>query len=232
MAATNPQDAAPRRRRLSGSLVLTSLVLLFGLAPFLEEMPAGDLIEAMLLTVVLCAAVASVGLRQHVFYRAVLLASLTVASRWLHFFRPGLFPPELHVVLSMLTICYITMHFLRYVLLARRVTTDVLCTGISAFLMLALAWAIAYVAVEDAIPGSFSFAAAPDSGRTMHGFVAIYFSMVTLCTVGFGDIVPVSNVARMLAMFEGATGVVFIAVFLSRLVSLFSTSAPDSHDRH
>jgi voltage-gated potassium channel Kch len=60
----------------------------------------------------------------------------------------------------------------------------------------------------------------------MSGFTAIYFSFITLTTVGYGDIVPVSTVARMLTSTEAMTGTLFMAVLIARLVSLYSTQPP------
>jgi voltage-gated potassium channel Kch len=54
---------------------------------------------------------------------------------------------------------------------------------------------------------------------------AIYFSFVTLATIGYGDVVPLTDVARSLAILEGVGGQLFLAVLVARLVSLYSTKA-------
>jgi hypothetical protein len=59
----------------------------------------------------------------------------------------------------------------------------------------------------------------------MKGFTAVYFSFITLSTVGYGDISPVSGVARMLTIVEATTGTIYLAVLISRLVSLYSSSS-------
>jgi voltage-gated potassium channel Kch len=56
---------------------------------------------------------------------------------------------------------------------------------------------------------------------------AIYFSFVTLATLGYGDIVPRTDVARGLAIVEGVGGQLFLAVLVARLLSLYSTPAKD-----
>jgi hypothetical protein len=57
----------------------------------------------------------------------------------------------------------------------------------------------------------------------MDSFNAIYFSFVTLSTVGFGDITPVSRFARMLAISEASTGIIYVTVVIARLVALYSS---------
>jgi voltage-gated potassium channel Kch len=52
------------------------------------------------------------------------------------------------------------------------------------------------------------------------GFNAFCFSFVTLSTVGYGDIVPVSRTARLLAALEATTGTLFVALLIARLVSM------------
>jgi hypothetical protein len=58
------------------------------------------------------------------------------------------------------------------------------------------------------------------SGRTMVGLEAVYFSFVTLSTLGYGDIIPASNISRMLAVLEATTGMFYVTVLIARLVSM------------
>ena len=60
----------------------------------------------------------------------------------------------------------------------------------------------------------------------MKGFNALYFSFTTLSTVGFGDIVPVSGAARMLAIVEAVFGMFYVTLLIARLVSLYSSKSP------
>jgi len=60
----------------------------------------------------------------------------------------------------------------------------------------------------------------------MDGFNALYYSFVTLTTMGYGDIVPVSRAARMLAVSEATTGVLYMSVLIARLVGMYSTVTP------
>ncbi len=65
----------------------------------------------------------------------------------------------------------------------------------------------------------------------MDGFLAYYFSFVTLTTVGYGDITPVSSGARALAAMEAMTGTLYVAVLISRLVALYSSQRLESSAR-
>jgi len=73
--------------------------------------------------------------------------------------------------------------------------------------------------------GAFSFntKAGP---RSIEGFTGFYFSFITLSTVGYGDVTPVCRLARWLAAMEAMTGLLYVAVLIARLVSVYS--APKS----
>jgi len=89
--------------------------------------------------------------------------------------------------------------------------------------MLGIIWTIAYWLVDQLTPrGAFAFNTAGEK-QSIRGFNAFYFSFVTLSTVGYGDITPVSKVARMLAAMEAMTGQLYVAVVIARLVSLYSS---------
>lgn len=88
--------------------------------------------------------------------------------------------------------------------------------GVAAYLLLGVAWAQAYSLVALLRPGAFSGATAASDGPRAF----LYFSFVTLTTVGYGDVLPVHPAARSLAMLEAVTGPLYLAILLARLVSL------------
>jgi hypothetical protein len=91
--------------------------------------------------------------------------------------------------------------------------------AIAVYLLLGLAWAAAYNLVFSTVPGAFRFAdAADEASRHIHDLV--YYSFITLTTIGYGDIVPAHPVARSLAMAEGLVGQLYPAILIGRLVSM------------
>src|SRR5258707_14089671 len=110
---------------------------------------------------------------------------------------------------------YVVLEFLRFIVRAPRVDFEVLCAGIATYMMLGLFWAFAYILVDRLIPNSFVFTVGPDSSHSMNDFNAIYFSFTTLSTVGYGDIVPTSCVARTLSMVEVGCGIVLLTRVMS-----------------
>jgi hypothetical protein len=198
---------------------LVALVLLLVTVPFVEQMNHGGVIEALLMTMVLLSAVLAIGAGHKTLIWAIVLVVPALLGRWGHFVWSDRIAPEVGLIPSLLFIVFVELNLLRFILRAPLVTTEVLCAGIATYLMLGLVWAIAYLLVARMNPNSFSFAA---SGQTMVGFNSLYFSFVSLNTVGYGDILPVSPMARLLAIVESTVGVLYMTVLIARLVALYS----------
>lgn len=90
--------------------------------------------------------------------------------------------------------------------------------GVSAYLLLGMAWAPAYQTLEQFRPGSFRFVAAPQNFDQLIAKLT-YFSFTTPTTVG-GEITPASPVARSLAIAEAMLGQLFPAIFIWALVAM------------
>lgn len=214
--------------RFSAVHLLIALALLFTCAPFVEEIKGGELIVSFFLSVVLISAVIAVADSKYVFAIALVLAIPAVAGRWINHFRPDLVHPAVFLICALVLMTFLVVRLLRFILRAPSVTTEVLCASIAAYLMLGLMWTVAYWLVDQLTPGgAFSFNTNAGT-RSMNGFTGFYFSLITLSTVGYGDITPVSRIARWLAAMEAMTGLLYVAVLVARLVSLYS--APKSDD--
>src|SRR5207248_4048057 len=214
-------------RRFSMVELLIALALLFFFAPFVEAIKGGALIVSGLLSLVLLSAVLAVASRGRTLAVALLLAIPAVAGRWINHFQPHLLPPAIFLVAGIGLVAFVVVNLLRFVLRAPSVNVEVLCASISAYLMLGLMWTMAYWLVDQLTPGgAFSFNTNAGT-RSMNGFNGFYFSFVTLSTVGYGDITPVSKIARWLAAMEAMTGLLYVAVLIARLVSLYSSPKSD-----
>ena len=212
--------------RFSAVELLIALALLFFFFPFVEEVKGGDLIVSLLLSLVLLSAVLAVSDRKGVLLTALVLAIPAIAGRWINHFWPDVVRPAVFLTAALLLTAFVVVNLLRFVLRAPSVNVEVLCASISAYLMLGLMWTMAYWLVDQLTPGAFSFNT--NAGKqSMNGFNAFYFSLITLSTVGYGDITPVSRIARWLAAMEAMTGLLYVAVLIARLVALYSIPKSD-----
>jgi amino acid transporter len=108
---------------------------------------------------------------------------------------------------------------------ARSILVSHLYTAVSVYLLLGMLWFALYCAIDAAYPGSFQHSNSLGTDRESE---LLYFSLVTLSTVGYGDIVPLLGEARMLAALEGVTGVLYIAITVAILISAFKRQEPSS----
>ena len=101
---------------------------------------------------------------------------------------------------------------------------DVINASLCAYLLLGLGWTKCYALIEIWQPDSFRMledGIAAFSGQDLDaGVRRVYFSFVTLLTLGYGDVVPVGSIARMSAVMEAFAGQVFLVVLIARLVGI------------
>jgi voltage-gated potassium channel len=129
-----------------------------------------------------------------------------------------LLPPGIFPATALLFVGFVFVNVFYSILRAAEVNSETLCAGVCGYLLLGLFWAFAYTLLASICPNAFAFAARPAwPPGVMRGFTAIFFSYVTLTSVGAGDIVPISPVAQMLSKIEA------MAVMIARLVALHSS---------
>ena len=176
----------------------------------------------------------------------VALAVPAVALNALGF---GLGSFQLYVVSQFLYLgffIYLAGLILRWTLSKHEVDTDTIYGAVSAYLLMALIWGLAFYTIAITSPGSFHFPDEDALGRVQEARAAseyeiahpvspdwreisnsaqgtmMYFSFVTITTLGYGDIYPTSDATRILAMLEATLGQLFLVILVARLVGLYT----------
>jgi hypothetical protein len=206
-------------RALSVFLLLL-VVDMFVIGPVVHTVPAFGFAKDLLFSILLVAGVFMVVQHRILRWTTGMFVVLAIALRWagIVFGTPGLF--FWNAVLSL----FITLAFLLIVLwwVYREgpVTGHRVRGAVAAYLLLAMCFAFAYDLAEWVSPGAFSHPASGlGSGQTRF-WSFLYFSVVTLTTVGFGDMTAVHPVARSLVMVESLVGLLYPAILLARIVTL------------
>lgn len=136
------------------ALFLGALGLAVISSPFTEELEAGELMEAVRLTLVLLVGLLAVGGRRRLLIWGVILVLPAVVGKWLNHWQPDLVPDWSFLAPGILFVTFVMLQLLRFVVRAPRVNSEVLCAGISGYLLLGLLWALAYTLVSQFNPGS------------------------------------------------------------------------------
>ena len=176
------------------------------------------------LTLIVVAGIVAIADRRRLAVALGVVGVLVVAVRWSEWIAPtGLHPS----VRDLLTLCALTMLAFAVgmnVFGSGRALRDRIFGAIVLYLLLGLIWALVYAVVDVFAPGAF--AGRSETGEDTTDWV--YFSFVTLTTVGYGDIVPVSRIVRSLCILEALVGQLYPAVIIARLVSLEFAQPTDS----
>lgn len=216
-------DARPARegaRRLSVVHFLVALVVLLVVLPFLDQLDDGGIVETVLVTLVFLSAVMAVGGRRRTLIAGCVLVAPAVIAKWIDHIKPQAIPPEVILITAMVFSSFVVAHLFLFMLRAPQVDLEVLCAAIAGFLMLGFLGGFAFFLVARLDPQAFVFTVASEAGRPMTGIDALYFSFGTL-TNYYGDIIPMSRTARTLSTVEATAGIFYMAILISRLVSLY-----------
>jgi len=178
--------------------LLPALFLLLCLSPYAEPYTKTWSLR-LLNDLILLSIILTAGTRPYRILCGLLLTAPAIAFQWL---------PETeatHFVIALsLSLLYIYTFALTidFILRAKIVGLNELCASVSLYLLMGLTWMTFYLIVEQLAPGSFKMA----EEKTANWANLLYYSFVTLTTLGYGDIVPVSMWARTLAIVEAIAG--------------------------
>jgi hypothetical protein len=210
-------------------LLLTTLLFLFFAIPLATAVPALSWAVYIAFVAVLFASLRAVARNHRLLVPAAVLAVLTLVP-----FHPdptGLLTHGPDLVFMGLIGVAIAGDVAR----RRQIDLDALYGAFCAYVFLGLCWGKAYAIVEASFPGSFAFgntAPVPPFGQLLPDQLLMYLSFVTLTTVGYGDVTPLSPPARTLAVLEALVGQLFITVTIARLVGLYTAAAATTPERH
>lgn len=117
---------------------------------------------------------------------------------------------------------------LRDVTFDQRISIDRLIGAICVYLLLGLLWAISYSLIEIGAPGSFNGIELATDGSWHSGW--LYFSFVTMTTLGYGDVSPITPLARLLAYMQATVGLFYIAILVAGLVGAYVSARGPEQD--
>jgi hypothetical protein len=211
--------------RFSAAHLLVAMIAMFIVLPIADELPRGNLIESIIFTLVMIAGINALGGTWRVQVFALVLAIPALFARWIDHFSPGIMPPEASLIVALLFVALMLAHLLRFIGTSPVVNSEVLCSAVAGYLLVAQAWAIVYTLLARWQPGAFLYSEPVDANTSLSGFMALYYSVQVLTTVTFSDVRPASNIARLFSMLEALSGALYMAIVIARLVGVYSSEA-------
>jgi voltage-gated potassium channel len=199
------------------ALLITELTLILGF-PFTAGSDIRFHLYRVLAILVFAAALYAVLGRGRITAVAFLLGMPAIV---VHFENALGFLERLQIValiLGIVFLVFVTGVFIWTVLSDPSVTADTLAGAVSAYLLVGITYGLAYWMIEQLAPGSFRQTVEP--GTSIKPTDYVFFSFVTLTTLGYGDIVPWGGHAKSVAITEAVIGIMYPAVLIGRLIGL------------
>ena len=204
------------------AILLCALVATVFIVPaFIPNGTTRYLVSDILMTLILVSGVAAVADHRRLAIVLATLSAFVIVVGWIELLMPATKIPMLRNLSALGAFVLLAFAVGINVFASGRAIGDRVFGAVVLYLLLGLLWAVAYQGVETLAPNSFTVHPAEASGLAEW----VYFSFVTLTTVGYGDVTPVAQGARSLAMLEALVGQLYPAVIIARLVSLQTSSS-------
>jgi len=210
-----------RRRQANFGYLLIGLLIILIAGPIFHDFTEQSLI---VVSQVAFSATLIVGIWSLVdsrgwFWTGLVLVVVEIICTVISLIRPSPVIETLSM-LAALAFCILSLGIaLRYVLFDRRMDLNRLIGGICVYLLLGVAISILNMFIYRFIPDSFS--GLPDSASGSIGIDLLYYSFVTMTTLGYGDITPDGSLARVLAYLASIAGQFYIAILVGTLVGMY-----------
>lgn len=202
------------------------IILIIAVFPYFVNGTFGLFLFSLLVSFVLISAVLSITGRSKFAVLALILIIPALVLSWIYFILGS---DQIHILstfLTMIALALVTFSiFLEVVRSKSPIPRHIIWGAIAVYLLIGISFASLYHLTYLITPGSFYYGVDPGAILSFSDFV--YFSFVTLATLGYGDIVPMTAQARSFAILEAITGALYLAVLIAKIVSLTITTSVD-----
>jgi hypothetical protein len=198
---------------LFAALLLTTFV-----APVIGDYKILRIVFDIFLSMIFFSGCFAVSRSRYVPWIAIALSVPMLASIWVGYFGGRI--PRLDLIGDIFGVLYfglIAIVILGFIFSTKHVSSDIIIASLVVYLLFGIMWGFSYQVLELLQPGSFR---APDGFFDQAGSGFMYYSFITLTTIGYGDVTPISGIAQSFSQLEGIVGQSYMAVLVARLVGL------------
>jgi hypothetical protein len=207
-----------RRRFFILAISLLALILI---TPLVQEFVGIHIVWNIFLTGILLSGVHAVSGKRRSVYIASLLALPMLVSVWSAYVVENNYLVIVGTLCGVLFFAYMIVNILFFIFRQDKVTRDLISGAVVVYLLMAIMWTFIYRVVDTVHPGSFTVSATDIHERLRF----TYFSLVTITTLGYGDIVPTTSLASSLATLEAVVGQLYLVTTVAWLVGVRVTQS-------
>ncbi len=200
--------------------LLSSIISYVLIAPLLISNQISNIFLSILFSSMIVFCVNIISHDKKLLIASLLLGTLSIVTYWdISLDSPSRSIFIIHNLTHIIFLFLMTYYVIRSVSTQKTITKETLLGAISGYFLLGLTWTYIYLLLNNINPLSFTDHTTIVSVRD-HIQHFIYYSFETLTTLGFGDILPMTDIARTFSWLEALTGQVYLAVWISQLVGL------------
>ena len=204
-----------RRRFFFLLIMILSMIVA---APFIGDYSGYRFVVDMVATGVLIAAMYAISEKKHHLILAAFLVVPTIVTLWIDYFMKAKWAFITSEICGILFYGFCMVHIFNYIRRQKEVTREVIFASVIVYLLIAVVWSDLYQILESFTPGSFSI---PDGPIQYKRILFLYFSLVTITTLGYGDMTPLTDQAAGLAAVEALIGQMYLVVMVAWLVGMY-----------
>ena len=203
-----------KRRFLALLLLILAMLII---VPLADEFVRLRMLMDIFWSAIFIAVIYAVSQKKHHILVGVLLALPMLGSIWSRYFVQYSALEAVGGLCGAVFFIFAIIQILIFVYTQKEVTRDLIAGAAIVYLLMALAWSFIFGVVESMHPGSFSV---PEVEGISTSRSFLYYSFVTLTTLGYGDITPVTSLARSLCILEAVIGQLYLVVQVAWLVGV------------
>ncbi len=198
--------------------LIVFIVALIVLGPFIEDFIGLRYFMDLFFSIIFIATIYAVSQkRYHIIIAAILIIPALFAV-WIPDIPTNNTPLTIGYICGLIVFAFAVISILNYIFNEETVTRQTISAAVAVYLLIALMWSFIYRLIENLYPASFAVAHAKLEGAEN---IYLYFSLVTITTLGYGDITPTGSQALSLAVLEAITGQIYLVVVVAWFVGLY-----------
>jgi hypothetical protein len=203
------------KRRFLFLLIL--LLTLIVVVPFIGDYSGFRIVVDIFATGVFIAALYAISAKKRQLIFAFFFVVPTIATLWMDYFTSGNWTLVASGICGVLFFGFAIAIIVNFIRSQNEVTTEMIFAAVVVYLLMAILWADLYRLLETLSPGSFEM---PTGEIQNDRILFLYFSLVTISTLGYGDMTPLTDRAAGLASAEAITGQIYLVVLVAWLVGM------------
>jgi hypothetical protein len=197
--------------------LIAAILLQILVAPLLQPYIRLRILLDIFSSITIIIAMFAASRKKHHIALAAILALPMILSLWAKYFLVS----DVNVIIGrccgIVFLGFVIVQVSKFIYRSDAVTQDVIFAAIVVYLLIAVMWELIYLLLELLQPGSFNI---PDRLAEGHQQLFLYFSLVTITTLGYGDITPITEMATALSVMESFVGQIYLVVVIAWLVGM------------